>query len=65
MVVSVNAAFGMQCDLLHSYHKASVAEWSKAVVYGISVFGAWVLNATSANFRLRDSGELHLDFVFS
>ena len=32
VVVSVNAALGMQCDLLHGGHKGSVAEWSKALV---------------------------------
>ena len=32
VVVSVNAALGMQCHFLHGGHKGSVAEWSKALV---------------------------------
>ena len=30
MIISVKAAFAMQCDLLNGGRKGSVAEWSKA-----------------------------------
>ena len=61
----MNAALGMQCDLLHGGHKGSVAEWSKALVSGTSLFGGVGSNPTAANSPLHDSGKLQLHFVFS